>query len=84
MKSASVASLKSHLSYFLQLVKSGSEVIVTSHRQPVGKLVPYKEDRDFDILPPSRPLQTLLKIKGVKPKEPIDVVRLLRMDRDKR
>ena len=77
-----VATLKSRLSHFLELVKKGSEVVVTSHRHPVGKLVPYEEEDDLHIISPPCSSRILLKIKGVKPLEPIDVVRLLRSDRD--
>lgn len=36
MKSVSVARLKSNLSQYLDAVKKGAEIIVTSHRQPVA------------------------------------------------
>ena len=84
MKTVSVASLKSHLSHFLKLVGEGSEVVVTSHRHPVGKLVPYAEDDSLEILPARRPPRALLKLKGGKPLRPVDVVALLREDRDRR
>ncbi len=84
METANVVDLKSHLSHFLQLVKQGAEVVVTSHRHPVGKLVPYSETESMNVLPPRRSSRTLLKIKGVKPLRAVDVVGLLRADRDKR
>ncbi len=84
MKTVGVASLKSHLSHFLELVKLGEEVVITSHRHPVGKLVPFDRHEKLHILIPSLPVKSLRKLDGVKPLKPVDVVRLLREDRDKR
>jgi len=38
----------------------------------------------FDVVPSSRPVMDLRKVSRVRPKRPIDVVRLLREDRDAR
>ncbi len=84
MQAIGVASFKTHLSHVLKLVKRGSAVVITSHRHPVGKLVPYTEDQGLDILPPTLSSRALQKIKGIKPLHRVDVIRLLRADRDKR
>ena len=84
MKTVSVANLKSRLSHFLRLVRGGAEVVITSHDHPVGKLVPYREENGLRIIPATRPVSDFWKIKGVKPLKPVDVVALLREDRDRR
>ena len=33
---------KIHLSRFLEIVKSGGEVVITDHGKPVGKIVPFQ------------------------------------------
>jgi prevent-host-death family protein len=40
MNIVNVAILKEKLSYYLNLVKSGEEVIVTSHRHQVARILP--------------------------------------------
>ena len=40
---ASVRELKDHLSDYLRRVENGEEIIVTSHRRPIAKLVPVPE-----------------------------------------
>ena len=40
MNIVNVATLKERLSYYLNLVKSGEEVIVTSHRHQVARILP--------------------------------------------
>jgi prevent-host-death family protein len=84
VETANIVELKSRLSHFLQLVQRGAEVVVTSHRHPVGKLVPYSEKDGMNILPARHASQTLRKIKGVKPLRAVDVVGLLRAERDRR
>ncbi len=44
----SVRELKDHLSKYLRRVQSGEEVIITSHRRPVAKLVPLSGDETDD------------------------------------
>ena len=84
MKTVSVASFKSHLRHFLELAKHGEEVVITSHRHPVGKLVPHVQREKLRILSARRPFSALWKLKGVKPLRPVNVVALLREDRDRR
>jgi prevent-host-death family protein len=49
MKTAAIAKLKSGLSEYISMVKSGEEVIVTDRGKPVAKIVPIK--RDDTIIP---------------------------------
>jgi prevent-host-death family protein len=65
MNIVNVATLKEKLSYYLNLVKSGEEVVVTSHRHQVARILPAAAS-SADIVEPVRPVKDLKKIKGVK------------------
>ena len=45
MKTAGVAELKTRLSTYLKLVKSGSEILITERGVPIAKLVPIDAAR---------------------------------------
>ena len=57
MSTVNVAKLKAELSRYLREVKRGGEVVVTDHKMPVAKLVPFQEARPF-------------KLQTIKPKDP--------------
>jgi len=83
MKSVSVAELKSKLSQYLAAVKSGKEIVVTSHRHSIARIVPMKEGAtDLEIIPARKPVSSLKQIKGVKLK--VDLVADLLADRRRR
>ena len=85
MKTVNVAKLKSDLSHYLKIARSGEEVIVTSHDHPVAKLVPLEERvGKLTAIAAKTPASALKKIKGVKLRNPIDVVAMIRKDRDSR
>src|SRR5438128_8176912 len=86
MKRAMVSELKARLSAYLAEVRRGESVVVCDRTTPIARLVPYEpeENEGFDVLPASRPVTDLKKVRRVRPKRPIDVVRLLREDRDAR
>lgn len=86
MKRAMVSELKAHLSAYLADVRRGQSVIVCDRATPIARLVPYAPDEadGFEVVPASLPVSGLKKIRGVRPKRSIDVVRLLREDRDAR
>ena len=66
MKSVSVADLKNNLSGYLEAVKNGREIMVTSHRHPIARLVPIENSlSDLGIIPASKPISSLKKIKGI-------------------
>ena len=44
----SVRELKDHLSKYLRRVQRGEEVVITSHRRPIAKLVPLSGDETDD------------------------------------
>jgi len=83
MNTVNVAMLKEKLSYYLSLVKKGQEIVVTSHRHPVARILPSEAPTGL-ILEPSRPVKELLKIKGVKRRRSVSAVETLLSDRRRR
>ena len=83
MTIVNVAALKEKLSYYLGLVKEGQEIVVTSHRHRVARILPASAP-DAQISEPSRPLKDLKKVKGVKPRRSVSAVRALLEDRERR
>ena len=81
-----VSELKTHLSSYLAEVRRGQSVIVCDRATPIARLIPYEPDEEdgLDVVPASLPVSHLKKVRSVRPKQPIDVVRLLREDRDAR
>jgi prevent-host-death family protein len=83
MKSVSVAELKSKLSQYLAAVKNGKEIVITSHRHSIARIVPMeKRGTDLRIIPARKPVSTLRHLTGVKLK--IDLVADLLADRRRR
>ena len=83
MESVSVATLKSNLSRYLAAVKKGKEIVVTSHRHPIARIVPAeKAADDLKIIPAKKPVSSLKKIKGLDLK--VDLLAELLADRRRR
>jgi prevent-host-death family protein len=83
MKSVSVAKLKSNLSQYLNAVKKGGEVVVTSHRHSIARIVPVeKAATDLEIIPARKPVSSVRNLRGVKLK--VDLVADLLADRRRR
>lgn len=83
MQSVSVAELKSKLSQYLAAVKTGKEIVVTSHRHSIARIVPIdKSGDDLQIIPAKKPVSALKKIKGLNLK--VDLVADLLADRRRR
>ena len=83
MNVVNVAVLKEKLSYYLSLVKSGEEVVVTSHRHRVARILPVTAP-SAEIVEPTRPVKDLKKIRGIKPRRSLSGVRSLLDDRRRR
>ena len=83
MKIVNVALLKEKLSYYLNLVKSGEEVVVTSHRHRIARILPATAP-SVEIVEPPRPVNDLRKIKGIKPRRSVSGVKSLLDDRRRR
>ena len=78
MKRAKVSELKAHLSSYLADVRGGATVVVCDRNTPIARLVPSDDAPDVAIREPTRPLAELRRIRGVRPRGPIDVTGLLR------
>jgi prevent-host-death family protein len=84
MKRTKVAELKAHLSDYLASVRAGDTVLVCDRNTPIARIVPYDErDDGFVVYEAQRPSE-LRTVRGVKPRRRIDVVRMLRDDREQR
>jgi prevent-host-death family protein len=83
MNIVNIATLKEKLSYYLKLVKQGEEVVVTSHRHEVARIIPVAEAIS-KTRQPSRPVGDLLELKGAKPRRPVSAVETLLSDRRRR
>jgi prevent-host-death family protein len=84
MESVSVATLKSNLSRYLAAARRGKEIVVTSHRHPIARIVPAEKalTDDLKIIPAKSPVSSLKKIKGIKLS--FDPVEVLLEDRRRR
>jgi prevent-host-death family protein len=66
MQTVSVAKLKSKLSQYLAAAKNGNEIVVTSHRHSIARIVPIEKGTDdLKIIPAKKPASSLKKIKGL-------------------
>ena len=83
MQTVSVATLKQKLSAYLHMVEQGAEVLVTSHRRPVARLVP-DNGTGLAVRPPTLPVSALANIRGVKLRKPFSAVQALLEDRRRR
>ncbi len=83
MKTVNVATLKQKLSEYLRLVEQGDEVVVTSHRRPIARLVP-ENGTGLVVHPPTQPLSALHRIRGAKLRKPFNAVQSLLDDRARR
>jgi len=83
MTTVNVATLKEKLSHYLGLVKGGQEIVVTSHRHPVARILPPSAP-DAQLAEPARPVKDLKKIKGLKSRLRISAVKTLLEERRRR
>jgi len=67
MKAVSVATFKTNLSRYLAAAKNGKEIVVTSHRHPIARIVPSQRTPPADpkIIPAKKPVSSLRKIRGM-------------------
>jgi prevent-host-death family protein len=84
MRSVSVATLKNNLSRYLAAVREGEEIVITSHRHPVARIVPAEKPLmdDLKIIPAKKPVSSLKRIKGMDLQ--VDLLAELLVDRRRR
>jgi prevent-host-death family protein len=83
MKTANVAALKQNLSAYLHLVEQGDEIVVTSHRRQIARVIP-ENAAHLAIRQPSLPIRALASVRGVKLRRSVSAVSLLLADRERR
>ena len=84
MRRAKVSELKARLSSYLSDVRGGATILVCDRNTPIARLVPTDDEGGLQVREPTRPVKDLKRIKGVQLDPPVDVVRVLRSDRDRR
>jgi prevent-host-death family protein len=84
MRKVKVSELKARLSGYLADVRGGESIVVCDRNTPIARLVPTEDGDGFQVREPTRPLEDLRGLKGIRPKGRVDVARLLRDDRDQR
>ena len=85
MKRAMVSELKAKLSAYLSAVRKGETVIVCDRKTPVARLIPYAQSPDeLGIEEPVITDRERAWPKPVRLHKKVDVVKLLREDRDQR
>ncbi len=84
MKQVKIAEFKTHLSSHLRSVQNGEEVIVFDRLQPIAKVIPFHKDSKKFIVYPPKIKGGLKNLKWPKLHVAVDVVALLREDRDQR
>ena len=84
MTSVGTAELKAHLGKYLNMVKRGESVEVTSHHHPIAELRPSCVGTDMLITPPTRPVSDIKKLKAVRLSGVVDGVDIFITDRVRR
>ncbi len=83
MNIVNVATLKERLSHFLGLVKDGEEVIVTSHRHRIARILPISAPTSL-LREPTRAIRELRQVKGIRARDSVSAVDALLEDRKSR
>lgn len=96
MKAVNIADLKNNLSKYMLAVKQGEEILVKHRNRPVAKIVPlsHTDDDEAELLalaaegkvrlPGSNAIGVDEILKARLPHVKVDVLRLLREERDGR
>ena len=85
MKRVMISELRAKLSAYLSEVRKGETVVVCDRKTPVARLIPYTQDTDeLGIEEPVITDREHAWPKPVRLGKKVDVVRLLREDRDQR
>jgi len=79
MSDVRVSELKAKLSAYLSEVRRGETVVVYDRSTPIARIVPFeREPDDVVIIDAHGKPADLKRIRGVRPKKPVDVGKLLR------
>jgi prevent-host-death family protein len=83
MNTVNIATLKGKLSHYLKLVQKGQEVVVTSHRHRVARILPISAPSP-DLKRPSRPVEDLPGLQKIKRRPDASSLDSLIQDRRRR
>ena len=84
MKRAKISDFKARLSSYLAEVRAGDTLIVCDRETPVARVEPYEEGAGgLRVRAPKRPVSDLRKVGAGPPLTGVDVVALLREDRER-
>lgn len=85
MKQTTVSNLKAKLSAFLADVRRGETVIVCDRKTPIAQLTPVKSNPNgLQVEEASADLGELAKIRPVRLRRRVDLLAMLREDRNQR
>ncbi len=76
--------LKTHLGGYLRKVRQGETIRVTSHGHPIARIERYSSAGNDMIIEPTRSMDDLRKIRGIKPRQTVDSLQVLLNDRSRR
>ena len=84
MKRANISQLKNKLSAFVAEARAGETVLILDRQTPVARLVPLEGGQTLTVQEAKRPVSALRKIRRISLRKPVDVIAMLREDRDGR
>lgn len=84
MLRVNVAELKTRLGRYLQKVRAGETIAVTSHSHAIARIIPYEEGGRIAIIEPTRPVKELKEVKSAFQLDEVDGVKTLLEDRNRR
>jgi len=85
MKQVMISELKAKLSSYLADVRAGQTVVVCDRRTAIARLVPFDQSADdFRVAPATDRLPSVRELPKVRMRKEMDVVAVLREDRDQR
>jgi len=85
--SVNIAALKAQLAKYLRFVKAGHEVVVTEHKMPVAKIIPFDENSPLESIKPKGSFAKAvaqMKPSRMKKKPGVDSLALLLEERGSR
>ena len=84
MKKVKIAEFKSHLSTHLKAVRGGAELVITDRETPIAKVIPFGKGEEPLRIRPATIEGRWDEIPRSSARITVDVVKLLREDRDRR
>jgi antitoxin (DNA-binding transcriptional repressor) of toxin-antitoxin stability system len=80
----STVEFKARMGRYLDMVREGKTLYITSHRKTIARVESGEFGDELDIQPPTRPVNALAKVRGIRPASPVDPLLNLMADRGRR